>query len=375
LASGVTLSRARSHNAKGRLEISVLRVHLRNRNVHLGALHGGLSTGHRLSDLARGRHVVAATNGMYFNTSTGGPKVPFVAGRHAVVLTSTPEPAAGVGTDHRAQAGHVWLRGEVRSGRAQFPLSAVNPAWPIAGGISVYTPTWGGGPIAMPSGARTRTIRHGRIASGMHRTRRLPAHSRLLVARGAIARDWLRSLSLGWPVVVSAHVETDAPAPFAQAYGTGTQVVAERGVVRDGLYCRRGEVYAARTAIGWRDDGHRLLLVTVESPRGPDTYGVDENQMSALMVALGVDRGYALDGGSSTELLARLPTVHRVKLRSRIRHRGHRRVLVRVRQRMSWDLHAVARGYGERRIPVGIGIYSRHVHKGTHWHTIRRRRR
>jgi hypothetical protein len=110
--------------------------------------------------------------------------------------------------------------------------------------------------------------------------------------------------------------------------------VAAAHHVRTGLYCRRSEILAARTDFAWSDHGKRLILATVKSPHGSSNYGVDENQMSQVMVALGAARSYALDGGGSTELVARLHHRHKLSIRTK-RH-----------------------GEAERRIPIGVGVYS-----------------
>jgi hypothetical protein len=121
-----------------------------------------------------------------------------------------------------------------------------------------------------------------------------------------------------------------------EAYGVGTQVVAKAGQVGHHLYCRRGEIFAARTTIGWKRHGTRLLLVTVEGKRGRRQHGLDENQMSGLLVQLGAERAYALDGGGSTSLITRM-------------RRHHHRLSSRIQP--SWGL---------RPIPVGLGVFARH---------------
>ncbi|MGN6474966.1 MAG: phosphodiester glycosidase family protein, partial [Mycobacteriales bacterium] len=127
---------------------------------------------------------------------------------------------------------------------------------------------------------------------------------------------------------------TDAPVRFAQAYGVGTQTVEQADQISTGLYCSRHEYYAARTGIAWTRSRSTLLLVTAESPHAPDHYGLDENQMSAVLVNLRAATGYALDGGYSTTMVARL------------RHHHHRLALV-----------TAPRGHRQRAIPVGVGVF------------------
>jgi hypothetical protein len=133
------------------------------------------------------------------------------------------------------------------------------------------------------------------------------------------------------------RVGTDAPEPFTQAYGVGTQTVEHADQISTGLYCSRHEYYAARTGIAWTRSRSTLMLVTAESPRAADHYGLDENQMSALLVSLRAATGYALDGGYSTTMVARLRHYHPNRL----------------------TLVAAPRGHRQRPIPVGVGVYYR----------------
>jgi hypothetical protein len=212
-------------------------------------------------------------------------------------------------------------------------LGAINEVTPPRG-LSLYTSAWGPGRVPLSRFARSRSLPHGRRVGSMGRHHRVPKHGDLLVASTHSAISWLHRLPRHSPVTVAYHAHTDTPYGFAQAYGVGTQVVAAARHIRSGLYCRKSEIYAARTDFAWTDHGHHLILATVVSPRRGDSDGVDENQMSEIMVHLGASRSYALDGGGSTELVARLHHSHKLSIRT---HRA---------------------GIHERRIPLGIGVYS-----------------
>jgi hypothetical protein len=222
--------------------------------------------------------------------------------------------------------------------------------------LTLYTKAWGDHRIPMPANAEARGIVDQQVVTRTRQQKWLPQDGLLLVARGAGAVQWLASLPIDSPLTVSRRIETDAAHAFVQAYGVGTQTVENAGEVLDGLYCRRSERFAARTAIAWKPGGHKLMLVTVESPRGPDFYGVDENQMSGLLVALGADKGFALDGGGSTALVARLK-VHLTKhIKKRRHHHVVRRTIHRTVKRLVLRVHP--RGSTGRGIPVGIGIFT-----------------
>jgi hypothetical protein len=335
IAPGVKLASTTMRGDRGKVEVRVLRVDLTHRGVSVAPLHGRLTSPRILASLAHKRHVVAATNGMYFSLTYGGPTVPFISHGRPMVLSDRPQRVAGINVHRHAQDGDVWLVGTVRSGDAVGRLAAVNQPT-VPKGLSIYTGAWGGRHIPLPSNARSRELRHGRIISsaGHHRVR--PHGGRLLVARGAPAVHWLRSLAGHARVKVKMHVATDAPVRFDQAYGTGTHTVSRADQINTGLYCSRHMYYAARTGIAWTRSRNVLMLVTAVSPRGPDHYGLDQNQMSALLVKLRAAGAYSLDGGYSTGMVARLPHYHR-----------HRLTLV------------AGHHHRQRQIPVGVGVFYR----------------
>ncbi|HVT65520.1 MAG TPA: phosphodiester glycosidase family protein [Mycobacteriales bacterium] len=335
LAPGVSLASTTMRGDRGKVEVRVVRVDLTHRGVSVSPLHGSLSSGRVLTSLASNRKLVAATNGMYFNLTYGSPKVPFISHRRPMVLTERPQRVAGIGVNNRAQDGDVWLSGSVRSGNALGRLVAVNVPY-VPKGLSVYTGAWGRRHIPLPSGAKSREIRHGRITSGAGRHRVTPHGGRLLVARGWPAVHWLRSLPRHAPMSMRMHVGTDAPVAFRQAYGVGTHTVSHADQISTGLYCSHHEYYAARTGIAWSRSHQTLMLVTAVSPRGPDHYGLDENQMSALLVNLRAAGAYALDGGYSTGMVAR------------IRHHRHRGLTL-----------IAGHHHRQRQIPVGVGVFYR----------------
>jgi hypothetical protein len=335
LAPGVSLASTTMRGDRGKVEVRVVRVDLAHRGVSVAPLHGALSSGRVLTSLASNRKLVAATNGMYFNLTYGAPKVPFISHRNPMVLTEHPQRVAGIGVNNRAQDGDVWLSGAVHSGDAIGRLVAVNEPY-VPKGLSVYTEAWGRRHIPLPSGAKSREVRHGRIRSGIGHHRVAPRGGRLLVARGEPAVRWLRSLGRHAPVSMHLRVGTDAPVAFQQAYGVGTHTVSRADQINTGLYCSRHEYYAARTGIAWSRSHSTLMLVTAVSPRGPDHYGLDENQMSALLVKLRAAGAYALDGGYSTGMVARLH-----------RHRHHGLTLI------------AGHHHRQRQIPVGVGVFYR----------------
>lgn len=356
LGSGVSLAETFVRGGRGRIGIDVLRVDLQSQHVAVAPLtRNGLTGRQPLTTLAKHSKLVAATNGMYFNVGYGAPKVPFIDKQLPVVMSATPEHVAGISVDGVAQDGDVWLGGLVHGDGTSYPLAGINEPVPPTG-LTLYSKSWGNHRIPMPANAEARGIVDQTVVTHTRQKVWLPEGGTLLVARGVAAVEWLSGLPMDSRLTVSRQIDTDAPEPFAQAYGVGTQTVENAGEVLDGLYCSRSERFAARTGIAWKRGGRQLMLVTVESPRGPDFYGVDENQMSGLLVALGADKGFALDGGGSTALVARLK-VHLTKhIKKHRHHHVVRRTIHRTVKRLVLQVHP--RNSGGRGIPVGIGVFN-----------------
>jgi Phosphodiester glycosidase len=333
IAPGVSIAKTTMSSTRGKVDVRVLSVDLAQKGVSVTSLHGALASSHYLTSLAAAPDVVAATNAMYFSLSYAAPVYPFIADGRPMVLSATPMTVAGVDADHLAEDGQAWLNGSVRSGAAEMSVAALNLSPRI--GLSVFSSDWGDRPVPLPSDARARRVSNGRIATSTGRFRTVPAGGSLLVARGDVALRWLRALATHAPVKIVSKVATNAPVPFEQAYGAGTRTVAQADQASNNLYCTTTETLAARTSIAWSRSRTTLMLVTTESPKGPDNYGLDENQMSALLIYLRAAGGYALDGGTSTEMVARVP--------------GHKNLV----------LEAAPHGHDQRPMPAGIGILYR----------------
>jgi hypothetical protein len=314
------------------LKISVVRANLHRRRVAVAPLHHTLTHRHRLTKLAKRPHLVAATNGTYFDFGFGAPTVPLISRSGPLVLSQRHETVAGIGVDGRARDGRAWLVGHLATTGRRAPLAAVNEVEP-EGGFALYTSRWGHHRVPRAPISRSVVVRNGHVIPHTGHRQRVPDKGDLLVANSPGALAWLSSIPRDAPLTISYHAHTTGKHAFSQAYGVGTRVVAHPDKVRDGLYCNRAEIYAARTDIAWAKHGRQLILATVTSPKGSEHFGVDENQMSEVMVDLGAARSYALDGGGSTELVARVGNGG-LSMRTLLRT-GH-----------------------ERPIPVGVGVYS-----------------
>jgi hypothetical protein len=334
LAKGVTLSSGTAHDAQGSVVIHVVRAQLTDRNVFVGPLRHSLAQRSPLSHLAAGhRHLIAAGNTGYFDFRTGAPNGPLIVGKLPVMASTAHQAVAGIGANGRVEGGDVWLAAKLATPTSSFRLSAINELNPPAG-LSSYSRAWGS-QVSFRNNLGTRPVTKNIVRAHAHNGSAIPAGGRLLVATTRAAQHWLDAIPTGTKLTTTAVVKTSALQPFVQAYGVGVQIVKQAGQALTGFSCRSANTRTpARTAIGSAAGGRQLVLAFVSDHPGTSEHGLDEDQMSALMVQLGVSAAYAFDGSGSTELLAR------------------------ARGAAALTLRTYPADGAERPMPLGLGIFS-----------------
>jgi hypothetical protein len=335
IARGVSVSFGTAKDASGSVVIHVLRARLVDSNVSIAPLVHSLAQRSPLSRLAAGRpRLVAASNTGYFDFRSGAPDGPLISRSAPRMLSSERQAVVGVGTTGRGQSGDVWLSGSVKVPTSSYPLAAINELDP-PDGISVYTRAWGS-QVYLRNAAGTRPVTNGLVRAHTGDGTTIPAGGELLVANGRAAQQWLSGLSSGTRLTTAEAVKTTAPQPFVQAFGVGIQLVRQRGVVRTGFSCDSANTKTpARTAVGFADGGRQLVIGFVNDHPGTTEHGLDNDQMSALMVQLGVASAFSFDGSGSTELLAR------------------------AKGAKSLTLRTYPADGEERPMPLGLGVFSR----------------
>jgi hypothetical protein len=334
LARGIVLSEGQASDPRGVVSMHVLTVDLTQPGISLRPLMRHLAQRTPLSDLAAGRpRLVAATNTAYYDFYTGAPLGPVVNAANPVTAFATARPVVGIGTDHRVRFGHLRLSGTVTVGASTHALAALN-ALNVPYGVTLFTPIWGSRSVHLPYGAKVRYVTNGVLSSSTGQWTTPPSRGQLmLVARGVTAANWLSSLRKGTSASTKRMAKADTPAAFSTAYQAGATVVATPGVVITGLPCRIRYPQPARTVFGTANGGRKLILVVVTDHPGTTMHGLDESQVSRLMVELGAAHAYLLDGSGSSEMIARMPSTGRLSLRN-----------------------YPADG-AERTMPVGLGIF------------------
>jgi hypothetical protein len=287
----------------------VLRVNLADKGIALRPLVHSLAERSPLSALAAGHpKLVAASNTGYFDFRSGAPTQPFINRSNPDVISSVHSEVVGLNSTGVLQSGQVWWAALVTAGSRTHSATSKNETYPPAG-IAVYTPMWGSAQVpgqwrsaavAVVNGVATpeQNSRHGLT---------IPTNGYLLVGNGDSANSWLSKVTSGTKVSLASSVVTSAAKPFVQAYGVGVEVVETTGVVRGGFTCNSiNTKQPARTEIGFSDGGRHMVIAFVTDHPDTSEHGLDEDQMSELMVQLGASQAFAFDGSGSTELLARL---------------------------------------------------------------------
>jgi hypothetical protein len=334
LTRGVVLSEGAASDPRGVVSIHVITVDMTQPGISFRPLMQHLAQRSRLSYLAAGKpHLIAATNTSFYDFYTGAPLGPVVSGSRPVTGSTAAQRVIGIGTDRRVRFGHLHLVGSVTVGTRTHSLAGLNVLH-IPTGITLFTPTWGAPSVPVPSGAWVRYVTKGLISSGVGTWTTPPTSGHLmLVARGSSAKTWLSALRKGQAVTTRRTAAADTPVAFALAFQAGDTVVANPGVVITGLPCRIVYPQPARTAIGMANSGRKLIIAVVTDHPGTSTHGLDESQMSKLMVELGASHAYLFDGSGSSEMIARMPSTGALSLRN-----------------------YPADG-AERTMPVGLGIF------------------
>lgn len=347
LAPGVVMSAGTATDSRGTVGMHILRVDMTHKNLSLHPLLHSIAQRSPLSALAAGHpNLVAATNTGYFDFRSGAPTQPLIASGVPLVISSAHQPVVGLGTNGRIESGQVWWAALLTAGSRTHAVVAKNEIDPPTG-IALYTTKWGSASVPAQSSA-ARAVVGGVVTSApnSHRGLSIPSGGYLLVAHGQVASTWLSKLSNGSKVSLASSVVTSAPKPFVQAYGVGVQVVVTPGVVRTGLSCDSIRTkQPARTEIGYANSGRTLVIAVVADNPFTSLHGLDEDQMSGLMVQLGVTAAFAFDGSGSTELLAKLSASR------------------------SLTLENYPADGQERPMPVGLGVFSAPVktkHKAKH---------
>ncbi|KPI08705.1 Protein of unknown function DUF2233, periplasmic [Actinobacteria bacterium OK074] len=368
LAPGIAYSQFDVPAANGTTHAHLLSIDLTNAHVRVDLLHASAVAARApLSQLADKADALGGVNGDFFHItetqhpgiaatgSSDGPEIASGRTLKAAVPNGqrfgpAPPPATttrdviGVGTDHRARLDRLTLSGTVRAAGTEVPLRGLNQYALPVGSVGAFTSDWGSvsraratcgtdTSRAAPCSTDTYevTIRKGRIVSTADTpgSGAVPAGTTVLVGREAGAQ-WLRALSPGHRIQVT-HRLVAASSGTPYTFAIGGFPVLKGGQPLAGL---NNTTAAVRTAVGIADGGRRLLLFAND---GAAAYrsGLTVAEVAAELRDLGATDAFNLDGGGSTEMVARPAGASAVTVRNH------------------------PSGGAERPVPNGIGVFTR----------------
>ncbi|MBB4951581.1 hypothetical protein F4556_007116 [Kitasatospora gansuensis] len=303
LGSGIQLTVAEV--PRQRLSYRVLETTVAR--AELTPLGGRLTARQPLSALAAvgGPGVLAAVNGDFFDiVGSGVPLGPVI--RDGQVLKASAVPVKAVGTDPRGRLrqGRVRLGGAVAVAGTPHRLDCLN-CRSLKPGFAVYTPDWGSAPrpVRSPGPVRQLTVSAGRVVDVRDRA-----------DNSSVPEDGFVLVAVGPAATALAAVRAGAPASF-KAGQAGGGSPWELALGYRGTLLRKGEIprfpgthwyetREPRTALGWDGTGRRLWLLTVDG-RSSHAAGLTVAGTARLLKRLGAANAVMLDGGGSTQMMAR----------------------------------------------------------------------
>ncbi|MFC6705425.1 phosphodiester glycosidase family protein [Flexivirga alba] len=274
-------------------------------SLSLGLSDGGAVSGANapVSQFADQPNVVAAVNGDYYDmNASDAPVGTDIADGAVHNAGSTPRQAFTL-TNGKAAIRELMSAATLTADGTTTKVAAVNSPTFQADSVGLFTTLWGTYPIGRLIGktesVRVVTVSKGVVTavsddrSALDKTADIPDGSSVLVARGT-ATAQLASLEVG------AHVDVTvkANASVDLAVGGSQRLLAEGKKTTD------DEVTAARTAIGVSKDGSRLWVVSLDGRQG-DSHGMTIQELAGFMDDLGAWNAVNLDGGGSTDMVAR----------------------------------------------------------------------
>ncbi|WP_308636658.1 stalk domain-containing protein [Paenibacillus silvisoli] len=314
--------------------VHVIEVDLTNPYVKLDVMNGNpgsVSSVGSVSNMVSENGAVAGVNGDYFNTANGKGS-PIGAEVTAGALVSSPSKLTGmyafaVTADRKPVIDMYGFEGAVTAGDGStFALSGINKAayktepdnaYSHANAMYIYTSAWTQSRPDVADSSTTPTevlVQNGvvtQVAENAMIPGAVPADGYILRTHGKAAQYVKEHLQVGQPVQASYNLIAQStgqkvdPSSLQMLIG-GHTILVDQG--KAAAYSRNPSSISpntdrARTAVGYSQDGKKVLVITVED--SGSSQGVTLPELQQLMVQLGVWKGVNLDGGGSTTMVAR----------------------------------------------------------------------
>jgi len=309
IAPGVKLTSDRTYDAAGFVDSLLLTTDLAG-PTKPRLLSAAVSDPTRPTELADTAHAVAAVNGDFFALgTTNAPIGAMVQDGALLKADATPQTVVGLDAAGAGQIADLLLEGEVSVAGQTRPLAGLNSNGLPSDSVGLYTPAWGKGDrqfVSITGGAVEIEVQRGLVTAVRPGASAVPVpvDGLVLIATGSSATS-LSSTPVGTPVTAEYHARSDAPGPYSQALGA--HLVLIRGGQRQPINAgdATNTALKPRTAIGWTADRHLLLYVADGS--SSRSRGLTASELADRLAELGATDAVMLDGGGSSQLVARKP--------------------------------------------------------------------
>ena len=315
LGPGVVLDHDEYLEATGFVDRQVVTVDLANPAVTSDLLTAdAVAQGSVLTAQANKAGAVAGVNGDFFDIGSSGAALGFEykGGQLRKSGDRNNGQSFGVTKSGIGQLTNLALAATATFGGATRPVTGLNKVGIPLNGISAFTPEWGAYTRGAQVGGSPNTaevlVAGGVVsqAAAAPGSGTLPSGTTALVGRDAGA-DALRTLAVGDTVALSYAVSPALADELQFAVGTDATLVRDGVQLPDTETIKgaAGNALAPRTAVGFKDGGRTLLLMTVDGPGGTGRGGVTLPKLAKMMFELGAETAVNLDGGGSTTMVAR----------------------------------------------------------------------
>ncbi|WP_129598210.1 phosphodiester glycosidase family protein [Anaerophilus nitritogenes] len=313
IAKGIKHEQHLKFTDSGWVNVNVIRVNLDEPYATLDLLfhQNGLGQKARLSELVGQRSdVVGAVNGDFFNmkgAATIGPMV-----RDGELLTTTaylgqPVPSMSL-TNEKIPIIQNWVNNAIVLTNVtkgyNFEVLASNKQTDYAHIAVLYTQKWGSQTPAknLPGGVQMviqNNIITEILPAGVSKV--IPPNGSVIFAAGMKATELQGNFAVGDMVNFTNQANLDIPNIKFSVGGGG--LLVKDGIPQSNYYINiKGN--QPRTALGISKDKKEAFLVTIDGRVGSYT-GVTQEELTQIMISLGAYDAINLDGGGSTDMVAR----------------------------------------------------------------------
>ena len=304
VAPGVTLSSFDWYQPGGWARGDAMTVDL-TKGTRVGYVDPG--TVAQAAPLSRqAERAVAAVNGDFFDiNNSNAPEG--VGIRNGHLVKSGQGRAVGIDAAGVGSVMETFFEGTLNG---SHKVTQLNSARIDVNGIGVFNPLWGSYSRARAVQGATDTaevIVRDDVVESVGAPSDKPVTGYALVGRDQGAQT-LKALEPGDRVEVAYTNRTSDGSKPETAIG-GRQLL-----VKDGKNVAPTDPLHPRTAVGFSQDGKKMVLLTVDGRQGAYLPGMNLRDLADAMIELGAHNALNLDGGGSSTMLAREPGTTELKV-------------------------------------------------------------